>query len=110
MPLYETTFITRQDISTQDVDRLTESFIKILEDNTAQIVKVEQWGLRDLAYPIKKYNKGYYTFLGINAEPSSIKELERRMRLNEDVLRCLSIKVEEVESGDSAIISINQSE
>jgi len=110
MPLYETTFITRQDISTQDVDRLTESFIKILEENSGSIVKAEQWGLRDLAYPIKKYNKGYYTFLGINAMPDSIKELERRMSLNEDVLRCLSIKVEEIDNEDSAIISVNQGE
>ena len=110
MPLYETTFITRQDISTQDVDRLTESFIKILEENSGSIVKVEQWGLRDLAYPIKKYNKGYYTFLGINALPESMKELERRMGLNEDVLRCLSIKVDEIDNEDSTIISVNQSE
>ena len=110
MPLYETTFITRQDISTQDVDRLTESFIKILEENSGQIIKVEQWGLRDLAYQIKKYNKGYYTFLCIDAAPDSVKELERRMGLNEDVLRFLSIRVEEIENEDSAIISVSQSE
>jgi small subunit ribosomal protein S6 len=110
MTLYETTFITRQDISTQDVDKLTESFIKILEENKGQTVKVEQWGLRDLAYPIKKYNKGYYTFLGIEADNAAIKELERKMRLNEDVLRCVSIKVDAIESEDSAIITINQSE
>ena len=110
MPLYETTFITRQDISTQDVDKLTEAFIKILEENDGQVVKVEQWGLRDLAYTIKNYNKGYYTFLGINAESASIKELERKMRLNEDVLRCISFKVDEIENEDSAIISVNQNE
>lgn len=108
MPLYEMTFITRQDISTHDVDKLTESFIKILEENSGKIVKVEQWGLRDLAYPIKKYNKGYYTFLGIDAGNEALKEMERRMRLNENVLRCITFKVDSIEMDDSAIISLNQ--
>jgi small subunit ribosomal protein S6 len=108
MPLYEMTFITRQDVSTHDVDKLTESFIKILEENSGKVVKVEQWGLRDLAYPIKKYNKGYYTFLGIDSGHEAIKEMERRMRLNEDVVRCIVFRVEKIDTEDSAIISVNQ--
>lgn len=102
MPLYETIFITRQEVSLGDVEKLTVNFAKTLTDHGGSIVKVEQWGLRDLAYPIKKSNKGYYTLLGIDASYSAVKELERRLSLSEDVIRHVTMKVEKISKTPSA--------
>lgn len=105
MPLYETTFITRQEVSLSDVEKFTVGFAKILTDNGGTIVKTEQWGLRDLAYPIKKSNKAYYTMLAVDAPVSAMKELERRLGLSEDVLRHVSIKVQNISKNPSAPIA-----
>jgi small subunit ribosomal protein S6 len=107
MPLYETTFITRQEVSLSDVEKITTSFAKILTDNGGSIVKTEQWGLRDLAYPIKKSNKAYYTMLAIDAPVPAVKELERRLGLSEDVLRHVSIRVKQISKNPSAPIARN---
>lgn len=105
MPLYETTFIARQDISTHDVEKLTETFTQILADNGGKIVKSEYWGLRNLAYLVKKNRKGHYTMLCIDSPYSAVAEMERRMKLHEDVLRNLTIKVDVISEEQSPMMS-----
>lgn len=110
MPLYETIFITRQEISMADVEKLSNSFAKIITDNGGAIVKVEQWGLRDLAYPIKKASKAYYTLLGINAAYNAVKEMERKLSLSEDILRHVTVKVEKINKAPSPTIAKSSSQ
>ena len=104
MSLYEYTYIARQDIQPQQVDAITEEFTKIINDNGGKISKTESWGLRTLAYRIKKYKKGHYVHLHIDAPHSAVAELERNARLHEDVVRYMTIRVEEFEEGDSIVI------
>lgn len=105
MPLYETIFITRQEVSLNDVEKFTANFSKFLTDNGGTVVKTEQWGLRDLAYPIKKSNKAYYTMLAIDSPYGAVKEMEARLALSEDVLRYVTIKVEKISKNPSAPIA-----
>ncbi len=93
MALYESTFIVRQDMSTQEVEKITENFTKIIGDNKGKVVKKEYWGLLSLAYKVKKSKKGHYVILFI--EIPSINELLRQYKLSEDVIRSLTVKVEE---------------
>jgi small subunit ribosomal protein S6 len=109
MPLYETIFITRQEVSTQDVEKLTVNFTKTLTDNGGSVVKTEQWGLRDLAYSIRKSNKAYYTMLAIDSPYSAVKELERKLSLSEDVMRYVTIRVEKISKNPSAPIAKSNS-
>ena len=95
MPLYESTFIARPDISSQQVDGLAEQFREILTDAGGEIAKTEYWGLRSLAYRIKKNRKGHYYFMNIDAPPEAIDAMERTMRINEDVIRYLTVRVNE---------------
>ena len=104
MPLYESTFVTRQDVSRSDVNKLVETFTDILKQNGGKIVKNEYWGLRNLAYKIKKNRKGHYVMLGIDASHAAIKELERNMHIHEDVIRNLTVHVESIEEGPSAMM------
>ncbi len=104
MPLYESVFIARQDISAPQVDSLTEELTKLIEEQGAKVVKMEYWGLRSLAYKIRKNRKGHYVLYGIDGPSSAILEMERRMRLNEDVLRYLTVKVDEIEEGPSVMM------
>ena len=108
MPLYEATFITRQDMSKQDVTSLTDSFGEILKQGGGKIVKSEYWGLKNLAYKINKSRKGHYTLLAIDAPAPAVKELERNMGINEDVIRSLTIRVEAHEEGPSAMMNQNK--
>lgn len=105
MPLYETTFIVRQDASSSEVEKHTENFSSIIKDLGGEIIKVENWGLRDLAYPIKKSLKGYYVLMGINCSFEALKELTRKVKLNEDVIRCVSFNVDEISMAPSALIA-----
>jgi len=105
MPLYENVVITRQDLSLQDVEKLSENFAAIIKEGNGKIVKLEQWGLRDLAYPIKKSAKGYYTLFGIDAPFEAVKELNRKLKLNEDVLRSMTFRVDAIDTKPSAIIA-----
>ena len=105
MPLYESTFIARQDISTQDVEKLTETFTQIVTENGGSVVKSEYWGLRNLAYLVKKNRKGHYTMLCIDSPYPAVKEMERRMKLNEDVLRNITIRVDAISAEPSAMMS-----
>jgi small subunit ribosomal protein S6 len=109
MPLYETIFITRQEVSSQDIEKITASFSKTLVDNGGTVVKTEQWGLRDLAYMIKKSNKAYYTLLGIDAPFVALKELERKLSLSEDVLRHVTVRVKSISKNPSAPIARSNS-
>lgn len=104
MPLYESTFITRQDISRADVVKLVDNFIAIVRKEGGKIIKNEYWGLRNLAYRIKKNRKGHYAMLAMNAPDAAIKELERNMGLHEDVIRHLTVRVESIEDGPSIMM------
>ncbi|MCF6196183.1 MAG: 30S ribosomal protein S6 [Emcibacter sp.] len=104
MALYEHIFIARQDIQPQQVEAITKDLTKIVEDNGGKVTKTEQWGLRTLAYRIKKYKKGHYVLLNIDGSTDAISELERNERLHEDVVRFMTIRVEELEEGDSVVL------
>jgi small subunit ribosomal protein S6 len=104
MPFYENVFIARQDISTAQVEALADSFAALIAEQGGKVEKREYWGLRNLAYRVKKNRKGHYVLFNIDAPPGAVSELERNMRINEDVLRYLTIKVEELETGPSAIL------
>ena len=104
MALYENVFIARQEISSAQVDALTEQFGTILGENGGSVKKKEYWGLRSLAFRIKKNRKGHYTLLNIDAPPAAVHEMERQMRINEDILRFLTIRVDELEDGPSAMM------
>lgn len=101
--LYETVVIARQDISPAHVEELSEQFGKIIKSHKGKVTKTEYCGLRPLAYPIKKNRKGHYVILNIDSPANAVKELERLMRINEDVLRFLTISVEELNNGPSAL-------
>jgi small subunit ribosomal protein S6 len=104
MPYYESVFIARQDIPATQVEALTTSFSEIITSNGGKVAKTEQWGLRNLAYRIRKNKKGHYVLLNIEAPSEAIVEMERNMRLNEDVLRFLTVKVEALEEGPSVMM------
>jgi len=104
MPFYETVFIARQDISTAQVEALADSFTALVAEQGGQIAKREYWGLRNLAYRFKKNRKGHYVLFNLDAPPAAVNELERNMRINEDVLRYLTVRVEELEAGPSAVM------
>lgn len=104
MPLYESVYIARPDISATQVEALTADMTKILEDNGGKVTKDEYWGLKSLAYRIKKNRKGHYSLLNIDCPPAALSEMERNMRLHEDVLRYMSIRVEEHEEEPSVMM------
>ena len=104
MPFYENVFIARQDLSTAQVDALADQFTAIIKEKGGDVKKRESWGLRNLAFRIRKNRKGHYVLLNLDAPPAAIQEVERQMGLNEDVIRFLTIKVDELEEGPSAIL------
>jgi small subunit ribosomal protein S6 len=104
MPLYENVFIARQDISGAQVDTLADTFTQLVADNGGEVKKREYWGLRNLAYRMRKNRKGHYVLLNLSAPPAAVAELERTMRINEDVLRYLTIRVDELEEGQSVVM------
>ena len=104
MPFYENVFIARQDISATQVDALCEAFTGIIEKMDGKVEKREYWGLRSLAYRIKKNRKGHYVLFNLDAPSDAVQEMERQMRINEDVLRYLTIRVDELEEGPSAVM------
>ena len=104
MSLYENIFIARQDISGAQVDALADTLTQLVADNGGEVKKREYWGLRNLTYRMRKNRKGHYILLNIDAPPAAIAELERTMRINEDVIRYLTIRVDALEEGPSAIM------
>lgn len=104
MPLYEHVFLARQDVSTQQVEQLVEQYKALIEANGGKVGKIENWGLRSLAYRVKKNRKAHYTLMNIDAPHAAIAEMERQMGLNEDVLRCMTLKVEAHDEEQSAMM------
>jgi small subunit ribosomal protein S6 len=104
MPLYESVFIARQDVSAAQVEAIGQKIQGIIAEQGGKVTKNEYWGLKNLAYRIKKNRKGHYTLLNVDAPPAAIKEMERNLRIDEDVLRYLTVRVEELEEGPSAML------
>jgi len=105
MPLYEHVFIARQDISPAQVEALTETLQKIVTDNGGKIEKSEYWGLRNLQYKIKKNRKGHYSLFNISAPAEAVHELERQEKINDDILRSMTIRVEALDAEPSPVLS-----
>ena len=110
MPLYECVFMARNDITQQQVEAIAEAVSNQLDTdngvpNGTSLKKQEYWGLRGLAYRIKKNRKGHYMLLGIDSKPAAITEMERQLGLNEDVLRFMTIRLEAIDEAPSAILS-----
>ena len=101
MPLYEHVFIARQDLSGAQAEALIEHFATVLADNGGNVVDREYWGLKTMAYRIKKNRKGHYALLRTDAPSAALQEMERLMRLHEDILRVLTVKVDKHEEGPS---------
>ena len=110
MRLYESVFIARQDVSAQHVEALTKDFSAIIENGGGKIHKHEYWGLRVLAYRVKKNRKGHYVMLNLEADNDTLREYERIMGLNEDILRFMNISIEEVEEGPSIMMQAQRAE
>lgn len=104
MALYEHVFLARQDLAQAQVDALAEAATKIVEDNSGKVVKTETWGLRSLAYRIAKNRKAHYVMLEIDAPAGVVAELERQTAINEDVIRYMTVKVDEHEQGPSVMM------
>jgi small subunit ribosomal protein S6 len=104
MPLYEHVFLTRQDASAQQVEELTAQFKGVIEQMGGQVAKTEQWGAKSLSYRLRKNRKAHFTLFNVDAPPGALNEVERQERLSEDVLRYLTIRVEEHEEGPSAMM------
>ena len=105
MPLYESVFIARNDITQAQVDAVADQVAGILTEQGGEVKKREYWGLRGLAYRIKKNRKGHYMLLGIDASPAAMQEVERQLGLNEDVLRVLTLRIEAIDEAPSAILT-----
>ncbi len=104
MPFYENVFIARQDLTPAKVAELTDKYASVVESMGGKVSKRENWGLRNLAYKIQKNRKGYYMLMNIDAPADAIIEMERLMRLDENLIRYLTIKVEELEEGPSVMM------
>lgn len=104
MPFYETVFIARQDLTPAQVEELTQSLCKFLTADGGKIHKTENWGLRTLAYRIKKNRKGHYVLIESDTQPAAIHEMERNMRLNEDILRYMTLAREALSKGPSVVM------
>ena len=105
MALYEHVLIARQDISAQQAEALNDQLKAMLEEQGGKVAKIEYWGLRNLAYRIKKNRKGHYSLLALDAPAPAVKEMERQLSLNEDVLRFLTVKVEDLDLELSPILA-----
>jgi small subunit ribosomal protein S6 len=104
MPLYEHVFLARQDVSAQQVEELTAQIKGVIEQMGGKVAKTEQWGVKSLSYRLRKNRKAHFTFMNVDAPPAAINEIERQERLNEDVVRYLSVRVDEHEEGPSAMM------
>jgi small subunit ribosomal protein S6 len=110
MALYEHVVISRQDISPQQAEALNDQIKALIEEGGGTVAKIEYWGLRNLTYRIKKNRKGHYSLLAIDAPPAAVKEMERQLGLNEDVLRTLTVRVEELDLELSPVLARRERE
>lgn len=108
MALYETVFIARQDLSAAQVEALAANLTDIITQGKGEVRKTEFWGLRTLAYSIKKNRKGHYVLFHIDSPVAAVKEMERQIGLNEDILRCQTLKVEKLDPEPSSIMQNKQ--
>jgi small subunit ribosomal protein S6 len=104
MPLYEHVYLARQDLSAQQVEELTTQYKGVIESLGGSVAKVEYWGVKSLTYRINKNRKAHFTLLNLDAPAAAVAEVERQQRINEDVLRTLTVKVDELEAGPSAMM------
>ena len=104
MALYEHVFIARQDVSQQQVEELTEQYSTLIKEQGGSVGKTEYWGLRNLAFKVKKNRKGHYTLMNIDAPHTAVAEMERQMGISDDVIRFLTIRVDEHETDQSAMM------
>ena len=104
MPIYEHVFLARQDVTAQQVESMVEQFKGIIEAGGGSVDKTEMWGVKSLAYRIKKNRKAHFTMLGLSAPAPAVAEMERQMRINEDVLRFITIKVETLDEAPSMMM------
>jgi len=104
MPLYEHVFLARQDLAQAQVDALAENATKIIEGLEGKVTKTENWGLRNIAYKIAKNRKAHYVLLNIDAPAGVVAELERQTSINEDVIRYMTVRVDALEAGPSAVM------
>jgi small subunit ribosomal protein S6 len=104
MPLYEHVYLARQDVTTQQVDELTAQFKGIIEQMGGNVAKTEYWGLKSLSYRLRRNRKAHFTLMNVEAPAAALAEVERQERLNEDVLRYLTVRVDEHEAGPSAMM------
>ncbi|HWE99110.1 MAG TPA: 30S ribosomal protein S6 [Caulobacteraceae bacterium] len=105
MAYYEHVLIARQDISPAQAEALNEEMKNLVENQGGHVMKIEYWGLRNLSYRIKKNRKGHYSLLAIDSPAPAVKEMERQLSINEDVLRYLTVKVEELDLELSPILA-----
>jgi small subunit ribosomal protein S6 len=105
MALYEHVIIARQDISPQQAEALNDQLKHLLEEQGGHVAKIEYWGLRNLTYRIKKNRKGHYSLLAIDAPSAAVKEMERQLSINEDVLRFMTVRVEELDLELSPVLA-----
>ena len=110
MPMYEHVFLARQDRSQAQVDALAQTATEIVEQNEGKVTKTETWGLKNLAYKIDRNRKAHFVLLNIEAPGSVIEELERQSRINEDIIRYLTVRVDEHEGGPSVMMRKNDRE
>jgi small subunit ribosomal protein S6 len=104
MPLYEHVYLARQDLSQQQVEELTAQYKGVLEQMGGKVAKIEYWGVKSLTYRIRKNRKAHFTLMNVEAPPAALGEIERQERINEDVLRAMTVRVEELEAGPSAMM------
>ncbi|SFZ81588.1 small subunit ribosomal protein S6 [Devosia enhydra] len=104
MALYEHIFLARQDVSAQQVEDLTKTLTDVLTSGGGKVTKNEYWGLKSLSYRIRKNRKAHYSLLNIDAPPAAVAEMERQMRINEDILRFMTVRVDKLEDGPSAMM------
>jgi small subunit ribosomal protein S6 len=104
MPLYEHVFLARQDVTAQQVDELSAQMKGVIEGLGGTVAKTEYWGVKPLTYRISKNRKAHFTLFNLDAPPAAVAEMERQLRINEDVLRFMTVKVEALEEGPSAML------
>jgi small subunit ribosomal protein S6 len=110
MPFYEHVFLARQDVSAQQVESMTELYKGVIEAAGGQVTKIEYWGVKSLAYRIKKNRKAHFALMNISAPAAGVAEMERQMKINEDLVRFMTIKVEALEEGPSAMMQRRERE